>query len=143
MRSMINKAYGQIKETGKIGLFKSYKLEYADGEQMRDFIYVKDAVALVEKLAEADKSGIYNVGTGQANSWNELARAIFKAMNVPENIEYIAMPEILQGKYQYFTEATMDKTLAVVGEHDFYLLEDAVKDYVKNYLQDDAYLGAE
>jgi ADP-L-glycero-D-manno-heptose 6-epimerase len=143
MRSMINKAYIQIKETGKIGLFKSYKEEYGDGEQMRDFIYVKDAVDIVCKLANANISGIYNVGTGEANSWNELSRAIFKAMNVEENIEYIPMPEILQGKYQYFTEADMDKTLRVIGRHDFYSLDDAVSDYVQNYLQEDVYLGTE
>lgn len=143
MRSMINKACAQIKETGKIGLFKSYKSEYSDGDQMRDFIYVKDAVDIVCKLADQNKSGIYNVGTGQANSWNELAGAIFKAMKVEENIEYIPMPEILQGKYQYFTEADMHKTLAVIGEHGFYSLEDAVADYVKNYLQDNTYLGTE
>ncbi|MCP4481675.1 MAG: ADP-glyceromanno-heptose 6-epimerase [bacterium] len=143
MRSVINKAYSQIKETGKIALFKSYKPEYGDGEQLRDFIYVKDAVSIVCKLAEVGKSGIYNVGTGQANSWNRLAGALFMAMNIKEHIEYIEMPDVLQGKYQYFTEADMSKTLRMIGAYDFYLPEDAVSDYVKNYLAEDSYLGAE
>ena len=143
MKSMVNKAYQQIKKDGKIGLFKSYKPEFADGEQKRDFIYVKDAAEIVLAFSRKYVSGIFNVGTGKAHSWNELARAIFKAMDVPAKIDYIEMPEILQGKYQYFTEAEMEKTLAIIGGHKFYSLEDAVADYVKNYLAKAVYLGGE
>jgi ADP-L-glycero-D-manno-heptose 6-epimerase len=143
MRSMINKAYHQIQKDGKIGLFKSYNPQYADGEQKRDFLYIKDAIEIVLALSQKSINGIYNIGTGKAHSWNELAKAIFKATNIPEKIQYIEMPEILHGKYQYFTEADMSKTLSTIGGHKFYSLEDAVLDYVKNYLAKDAYLGME
>jgi ADP-L-glycero-D-manno-heptose 6-epimerase len=148
MRSMVNKAYKQLKEQGKISLFKSYKSEYKDGEQKRDFIYIKDAVNIVLDLAKQNKenknlSNIYNVGTGAANTWNDLANAIFKAVNKEVNIEYVDMPEILQGKYQYFTEANMQKTFNATKDYKFYNLDDAVKDYIQNYLAKDAYLGME
>lgn len=142
MRSMVNKSYFQINQDSQINLFKSYKKEYEDGEQKRDFIYIKDAIKIVYKLGTQNvESGIYNIGTGKANSWNELARAVFKAMDKKDNINYIEMPEILQGKYQYFTEANMDKTLKAIGDYKFFTLEEAVKDYVQNYLMQDKYLG--
>ncbi|MDR0677041.1 MAG: ADP-glyceromanno-heptose 6-epimerase, partial [Elusimicrobiota bacterium] len=143
MRSMVNKAFYQIQENGKAKLFKSYKKGFTDGEQKRDFIYVKDATQIVYKLANNNniKSGIYNVGTGKASSWNELAKAIFKAMDKTPKIEYIEMPEILRGKYQYFTQADMEKTLSAIDGYKFCSLEDAVKDYVQNYLILNKYLG--
>jgi ADP-L-glycero-D-manno-heptose 6-epimerase len=144
MRSMVNKAFFQIENSknAAIKLFKSRKAGYNDGEQKRDFIYIKDATKIVYKLAISKdvKNGVYNVGTGEASSWNELANAIFKAMNKTPKIEYIDMPEILQGKYQYFTQADMEKTLKAIGGHEFLTLEESVKDYVQNYLMKDELL---
>ena len=135
MRSVVHKAFGQIKETGKVKLFKSYRDDYADGEQKRDFIYVKDAVDITTYFVEnLDANGLFNVGTGKAHSWNELVTAIFKAMDLPVNIEYIDMPEHLQGKYQYFTEANIDKLKETGYSKETMALEDSVKDYVQNYL---------
>ncbi len=110
MRSVIHKAFGQINETGKVQLFKSYNEKYEDGKQMRDFIYVKDAVDMtLHFLENRDKNGLYNVGTGKARTWVDLVKAIFKSMNLKPNIEFIEMPEELKGKYQYFTEANIKK----------------------------------
>lgn len=132
MRSMVHKAWGQIKETGKVRLFKSYRPEYADGEQMRDFVYVKDAVAVtLYFLDHREIGGLYNCGTGQARSWKDMMNAVFAAMKVKPNIEFIEMPEILRGKYQYFTQADMAKLRAAGYKAPFTSLEDAVLDYVK------------
>ena len=132
MRSMVHKAWGQIKETGKVRLFKSYRPEFADGEQMRDFVYVKDAVAVtLYFLDHREIGGLYNCGTGQARSWKDLMNAVFTAMNVKPNIEFIEMPEILRGKYQYFTQADMAKLRATGYTAPFTALEDAVLDYVR------------
>lgn len=132
MRSMVHKAYGQIKQTGKVRLFKSYKPEYGDGQQMRDFVYVKDAVAVtLYFLDHREIGGLYNCGTGQARSWLDLMNAVFAAMNLKPNIEFIEMPEILRGKYQYFTQADMSKLRAAGYKAPFTSLEDAVLDYVK------------
>ena len=140
MRSMINKGYDQIKKTGELSLFKSYKDGFGDGEQKRDFIYIKDAIELVWYFLEhPEKSGIFNIGTGLAQTWNDLAAALFKAMEVEPKVEYIDMPEILKGKYQYFTEADLTKLKSINCEHKFFSLEDAVKDYV-DYLKDESYL---
>src|SRR5215216_5172183 len=107
MRSLVNKAYQQILATGKVQLFKSYKPEFRDGEQMRDFLYVKDAVEMTIHFAEAGKNahGLHNLGSGQANTWITLANAIFAALEREPQIEFVDMPEILRGKYQYFTQA--------------------------------------
>ncbi len=136
MRSVIVKAFYQVRETGCIRLFKSYKAEYPDGGQKRDFIYVKDCVKVISRLLE-DKSinGIYNVGTGKARTWNALAKAVFAAMGVNENIEYIEMPEQLRDKYQYFTQADMQKLSEEDCNIKYTSLEDGVEDYIKNYLQ--------
>ena len=99
----------QIRDTGKVGLFKSYRSEYADGEQKRDFIYVKDAVKMVMFLLENRCHGIYNIGSGRAESWNALATAVFNALGKTPDIRYIDMPDTLKGKYQYFTKADMTK----------------------------------
>lgn len=135
MRSVVSKSYEQIQQTGKVELFRSYRREYADGEQMRDFIYVKDAVAMtLHFLEHRNAGGLFNCGTGQARSWKDLATAVFAAMGVAPQIEFIAMPEILRGKYQYFTEARMQKMRAAGYTEPFTSLEDAVRDYVVTYL---------
>ena len=140
MRSMVNKGYQQIKSTKKIRLFKSHRPEYKDGEQKRDFVYVKDAVELVYYFMEhPDKRGIFNIGTGDAKTWNDLAHALFLALNMEPSIEYFDMPKILQGKYQYFTQADLGKLKEANPTYKFFDLKDAVKDYV-NYLENGVYL---
>jgi len=138
MQSIVSKAYKQVKEKGKARLFKSYSKEYKDGEQKRDFIYVKDAVDMTIYFGENKiVNGIYNVGTGQANTFNAFVKPIFKALGVKENIEYFEMPEVLQGRYQDFTQANMDKIRKAGYKGEFTGIEDAVIDYVKNYLDSD------
>ena len=136
MRSMVMKSFDQIKETGKVQLFKSNDANYTDGGQMRDFIYVKDCVrVMMQMLKDNSWSGIYNLGTGQARTWNDLVNAVFTAMNIPANIEYIDMPEHLTKQYQNFTEADTEKLLSKLNKDwNFTTLEDAIKDYVCNYL---------
>lgn len=134
MRSMVTKSYEQIKRTGKVQLFKSYRPEYADGEQMRDFIYVKDAAAVTLHFAlNRSKGGLFNCGTGKARTWKDLVTAVYAAMKLPPHIEFIPMPEQLQGKYQYFTEAEMQKLRAAGYTALFYALEDAVAEYITTY----------
>jgi len=141
MRSFVIKAFEQINATGGVKLFKSHRPDYTDGGQLRDFIYVKDAVDMTLFFLEnQDVSGIFNVGTGNARNWNDLAAATFKAMGIEPKIEYIDMPEILRDKYQYFTQATMDKLRAAGCEKDTTTLETAITDYVQNYLMKEAYL---
>ncbi len=136
MRSLVNKSYPVIKKTGKVKLFKSHHPDYKNGEQLRDFVYVKDAVEQTLYFYEnMDVSGLYNCGTGNAKSWNDLIKALFKAMNIEPDIEYIDMPENLKGKYQYFTEANMKKIRETGFEHEFMSVEDGVKDYVETYLK--------
>lgn len=136
MRSLVHKACAQIKKDGVMRLFKSYKPEYPDGGQVRDFVYVKDAVAEVMFFYDnPDKNGIFNCGTGHARSWVDLSRAVFRALNIPENIEFIEMPLSLRDQYQYFTEADMSKARAAGFTHEFTSLEDAIFDYVVNYIE--------
>jgi ADP-L-glycero-D-manno-heptose 6-epimerase len=138
MRSLVNKAYQQILATGRVQLFKSHKPEYKDGEQMRDFLYVKDAVEMTLHFAEhaqGEKAGgLYNLGSGEANTWLTLTRAIFAALGREPNIEFIEMPEILRGKYQYFTQADVSKLRAIGYPRAMTPLTDAVRDYVQGYL---------
>ena len=135
MRSLIHKSYGQILKTGKISLFKSYKPEYPDGGQVRDFVYVKDVVAEIMFFYDNPaKNGIFNCGTGHARSWVDLGSAVFRAMGREPNIEFIEMPEELRAHYQYFTEADMSKVRAIGFDRTFMELEDAIDDYVKNYI---------
>ena len=145
MCSMICKAYSEIMESGQIRLFKSNSPVYADGEQLRDFIYVKDcARTIVWLLEHPEICGIFNLGTGRARTWNDLAAAVFSAMQLPLRINYTDMPESLSAQYQNFTEARMDRLTGYGLELDrFYTLEAGVNDYVRNYLmrQDDPYLG--
>jgi ADP-L-glycero-D-manno-heptose 6-epimerase len=141
MRSMVAKAWEQVRSTGRLQLFKSDRPDFADGEQKRDFIYVKDVVeALWTAYKNPDIRGLYNMGSGQASTWNDLAGAVFKALGKPEAIDYVEMPAQLKGKYQYFTQADMRKWNASAGELKLRSLEDAVKDYVQSYLERDASL---
>ncbi len=143
MRSFVVKAFEQINESGKVGLFKSYDPEYADGQQVRDFLYIKDAVDMTLLFMDNPKlAGIYNIGSGKARTWNDLAGATFAAMDKKANITYIEMPENIKDKYQYFTEADITKLRKAGYEGETTSLEDAIKDYVQNYLQKDEYLGA-
>ncbi len=144
MRSLVHKAYRQILETGKVKLFKSHRPDFKDGEQMRDFLYVKDAVNMTIELAEtATAGGLFNVGTGRAHSWLELVSAIFEAMDLPPNVEFIDMPEALRGKYQYFTQADLTKLRGYCKDIEITPLTDAVRDYIQNYLVPDRRLGDE
>jgi len=143
MTSVIFKAFHQIRETGKVRLFKSYLPQYPDGGQLRDFVYVKDVIDVIWWLFNhQDVNGIFNLGTGKARTWNDLINAVFAAMGIQPNIEYIEMPESLRNQYQYFTQAEMAKLQKTGCPVDFSSLEDSVRDYVTNYLQTpDPHLG--
>lgn len=140
MRSVIYKAYYQVKESGEINLFKSYNPDFTDGEQKRDFIYIKEAVNyVIFFIKNKNINGIFNIGSGNATSWNQLANAIFKALTLKPKINYIEMPENLKNKYQYYTKADMSKfnqiklnTQITIPSYD---VETAVLDYVCNYLE--------
>lgn len=141
MRSVICKAIADIRENGTLRLFKSYRSDYGDGEQCRDFIYVKDCVAIMYALMQApDVMGLYNVGTGIARTWNDVADAIYAALGQPTSITYVDMPEALRAQYQYYTCAPMQKLgkwLQLPGT----TLEMAVRDYVTEYLLPGRYLA--
>ncbi|MGI6680612.1 MAG: ADP-glyceromanno-heptose 6-epimerase [Bdellovibrionota bacterium] len=143
MASMVKKSYETIKETGKVKLFKSYDPRFKDGESVRDFVYIKDVVEVMWRFLKQPKvNGLYNVGTGEARSWNDLMKSVFSALNLKPNIEYIDMPEKLRKQYQYYTKANMEKFEKTNMAFKFYSLEDAVKDYVQNYMEtEDPYLG--
>lgn len=135
MASVIYKAYRQVMETGKIRLFKSYHSEYADGEQMRDFIYVKDTLDVLWKMfCFGEINGIFNLGTGKARTWNDLATAIFSVIGKPLNIEYVEMPVELRAQYQYFTQANMTKLKNNRAFQPCRELEDSVSDYIQTHL---------
>ena len=136
MRSLVNKAYQQIQATGRVQLFKSHRPDFKDGEQMRDFLYVKDAVEMTLHFAEKAPAagGLYNLGSGQANTWLTLTRAIFAALGREPAIDFIAMPEILRGKYQYFTQAEVEKLRGTGYDRAMTPLAEAVRDYVQGYL---------
>jgi ADP-L-glycero-D-manno-heptose 6-epimerase len=143
MRSLVHKAYQQILSSGKVQLFKSHNAKFKDGEQMRDFLYVKDAVEMTLHFAEKAPAvgGVFNLGSGQANTWLTLTRAIFAALGREPNIEFVDMPEILRGKYQYFTQADVGKLRATGYDRPMTPLSDAVKDYVQGYLVPGKKLG--
>ncbi|HNT70207.1 MAG TPA: ADP-glyceromanno-heptose 6-epimerase [Bacteroidales bacterium] len=135
MASVVFHGYNQIKDEGKIKLFKSHRPDYKDGEQKRDFVYVKDVIkVLFWFLEHRPENSIYNLGTGTARSFIDLAKSIFSAMNIKENIEFIDMPKDIRDKYQYFTEANMTKLHNIGYNYSFYSLENGISDYVKNYL---------
>ncbi len=139
MRSMVHKAFEQIQRGEEVALFKSHREGFRDGEQLRDFIYVKDvAKAMVEMMQMAstkkDKSGIYNLGTGKARSFNDLVLATFQAMEKKISISYIDMPKEIRDQYQYFTQADMKKIQILLPKFQFSSLEDGITDYVRQYL---------
>jgi len=143
MRSLVNKAFAQITTTGKLKLFKSERPDYKDGEQKRDFLYVKDAVEMTIHFAEKNPTaaGLYNLGSGEANTWLALADAIFSGMGRTPNIEFIDLPDNLRGKYQYFTQADTSKLRATGYNRPMTPLREAVRDYVQNYLTPAKKLG--
>lgn len=135
MASVIFHAFNQIHDTNKVKLFSSHNAKYKDGEQLRDFIYVKDVVDVCFSLMHHRKnSGIYNLGTGKARTFLDLAKNAFSALSKPSKIEFIDTPADIREKYQYFTEANMKKLRAIGYDKKFTSLEDGVQDYVKNYL---------
>lgn len=134
MRSMVLRSFEQITSRGYVELFRSDRPEYADGEQKRDFIYVKDVAQMILALMEHNAKGIYNIGSGRAESWNALATAVFKALGKTPDIRYIDMPDTLKGKYQYFTKADMTKFNALNTGRGAHPLEKTVADYVRNHL---------
>jgi len=135
MASVIFHSYNQIKQNGKVKLFRSHKDGCKDGEQLRDFIYVIDVIKVCYWLMQnKPASAIYNLGTGKARSFNDLVRSTYAGLEMQPQIEYIDIPEDIRDKYQYFTEATMDKLKAVGYTDEFYSLEKGVGDYVRNYL---------
>ncbi len=141
MRSFVIKAFEQINTSGKVRLFKSYKPDYKDGQQLRDFIYVKDAVDMTLFFYDnPSTAGLFNIGTGKPRTWNDLVKAVFAAMGRKPNIEYIDMPDSIRNQYQYFTQAEITKLKQASYNKETTTLEDAIKDYVQNYLQEDAYL---
>ena len=146
MASVIFHAFNQIKSTGKVKLFRSHKSEYKDGEQLRDFVYVKDVVAICYWLmnkstgpGEGPASGLYNLGTGKARTFKDLVIAIFKSLNKEPVIEFIDTPADIRDKYQYFTEADMTKIRNAGYKEEFYSLDEGVDTYVKNFLIDNKY----
>lgn len=146
MASVAFHSFNQFKETGTVKLFKSHKQGYEDGMQLRDFVYVKDAAAVVVHFLQGalegkpSSNGIYNIGTGKARAFKDLATNVMTSMGKAPHITYIDMPDDLQGRYQYFTEANMAKLRATGYVNAFYSLEEGVKDYVQNYLMhEDAY----
>jgi ADP-L-glycero-D-manno-heptose 6-epimerase len=135
MASVIFHAYHQIKNTGQMKLFRSHNPKFKDGEQLRDFIYVKDVVEVISFfMLHRKDSGLYNLGTGKARTFLDLARNTFKALGVSENIEFIDTPTQFRNTYQYFTEANMSKLQSIGYPHGFTSLEDGVEEYVRNYL---------
>lgn len=135
MRSVVCKSYSEVLKTGSIQLFRSYRPQFRDGEQQRDFLYVKDAVAMTLHLAaNPTANGLFNIGSGAARTWNDLACAVFSALGREPHIEYIDMPEAIREKYQYFTQANIGKLRAAGYTESITPLEDAVRDYVVKYL---------
>jgi ADP-L-glycero-D-manno-heptose 6-epimerase len=140
MASVFFHAFQQIRTTGLVRLFRSHHPGYKDGEQLRDFIFVKDVVdVLFFLMKRGEQSGIYNLGTGKARTFLDLARATFRAMDMPENIVFIDTPEDIRDKYQYFTEAKMEKLQLAGFDDSFYTLEEGVEEYVLEFLNNDRY----
>lgn len=144
MASVIWHSFNQIKKEGVVKLFKSHRPDFEDGKQLRDFIYVKDVVKVIfwimqtmqNNVWQTHKNGLYNLGTGKARTFEDLVKATFAGLNLAPQINYIDMPEDIRNKYQYFTEANMQKLFNAGYTNSFYTLEEGVNDYVKNYLQE-------
>lgn len=142
MRSLVCKAFTHIRETGRMSLFKSYHPEYGDGKQERDFIYVRDAVKMTLHLAETrHASGLFNIGSGVARSWLDMAYALFGALNVQPMIDFIEMPESIRDQYQYHTCADITRLRATGYQEPIFSLEEAIEEYVCNYLLPGKHLG--
>ncbi|MBL0938370.1 MAG: ADP-glyceromanno-heptose 6-epimerase [Gemmatimonadaceae bacterium] len=142
MRSLVHKAFGQVQETGQVKLFRSHRPDYRDGEQRRDFLYVKDAVAMTLHLAMTPTAGgLYNIGSGDANTWVSLTSALFGALDRAPSIEFIDMPMSIRDKYQYHTQAEIAKLRTAGYTAPVTPLADAVRDYVQGYLLNDQRLG--
>lgn len=140
MASVIFHAYQQIIDKGEVMLFRSHNPEYKDGEQLRDFIYVRDIVAIVNWLMNhKPENGLYNAGTGKARTFIDLAKGIFKSLNIEEKINFRDTPEDIRDKYQYFTEADMNKLIKAGYNKAFYSLEEGIDEYVKNFLRNRNY----
>ncbi|HYJ38430.1 MAG TPA: ADP-glyceromanno-heptose 6-epimerase [Chitinophagaceae bacterium] len=140
MASVIFHSFKQVKDSGVVRLFKSHRPDFKDGQQLRDFIYVKDVVKVCFWLMEQQpRSAIYNLGTGTARTFHDLAKATYAGMDLDPSIQYIDMPEDIRDKYQYFTEANMKKLRDAGYKDEFYSLEKGVEDYVRNYLTKDTY----
>jgi ADP-L-glycero-D-manno-heptose 6-epimerase len=135
MASVIFHAFAQIQNSGELRLFRSHRPDFGDGEQMRDFVYVKDVVKVIQFLLEQKPtSGIYNLGTGQARTFLDLGKAVFAALDKEPKIQFVDTPLDIRDKYQYFTEARMEKLLHAGYQGGFHSLEEGVEDYVKNFL---------
>ncbi|HYF29897.1 MAG TPA: ADP-glyceromanno-heptose 6-epimerase [Chitinophagaceae bacterium] len=140
MASVIWHSFNQVKKSGEVKLFKSHRPDFEDGKQLRDFVYVKDVLSVCYWLMQhRPASGIYNLGTGTARTFDDLVKATFAGMDRPANIVYIDMPEDIRDKYQYFTEAKMDKLRNAGYTLPFYSLEEGIDDYVRNYLRKETY----
>ena len=141
MRSLVNKAFDQINATGRLQLFKSANTDYEDGEFGRDFVYVKDAVDMTLFFMESEASGLFNAGSGRMNTWNALAEAIFSALERQKNVEFVEMPEHLRDRYQYHTQADLMRLRTAGFTAETTPLDEAVADYVRNYLIPGKHLG--
>lgn len=140
MASVVFHTFNQVREKGSMRLFRSHNPKFKDGEQLRDFVYVKDVVEVITFLMHHRKnSGLYNLGTGTARTFLDLANNTFKALDLKPDISFIDTPEDIRDKYQYFTEATMDKLKAIGYHKPFHTLEEGVKDYVQNHLTSKTY----
>jgi ADP-L-glycero-D-manno-heptose 6-epimerase len=138
MRSLVHKSFAQVRNEGVIRLFKSYRKDFADGGQKRDFLYVKDAVTMTLHLAATKKAGgLFNIGSGAARTWMDLANSVFAALDKKPKIEFIEMPQTIRDKYQYSTQADISRLRAAGYKAPVTSLEEAVKDYVRNYLAPD------
>ena len=136
MASMVYHGFIQAKQNGRIKLFKSYRGDYPDGGQVRDFIYIKDICSIVRYfMKNSYVNGIFNIGTGNTESFCTLAESVFQALELKTNIEFIEMPELLKNKYQYYTRAKLDKLRKAGYKNEFFSLKDGIKDYVQNYLE--------
>lgn len=143
MRSLVNKAFTQARETGTIRLFKSHHPNYRDGEFGRDFLYVKDAAEMTLHFIENPASGLFNIGSGQMHTWRELAEAIFAALEMEPRIEYIEMPAEIRDRYQYHTQADITRLRQTGYTKPITPLKEAVADYIRNYLIPGKFLGDE
>jgi len=143
MASVIFHSYNKIKQTGKMSLFRSHREDVSDGQQSRDFIYIKDLLDVLVYFGEQKNNpkinGIYNLGTGKARSFYDLTCAVFHALDLEPKIDYIDTPLDIRDTYQYFTQAEMDKLIACGYDKPFTTLEDGVTDYVRNYLSSGRY----